>query len=151
MYRSATDIATLEQDINNLCQWSVGWQIVFNVKKCKVLHLGHNVHHTYCMNGEVLQSVTKETDLGVIISNDLKLSKQCVSLVKKANMTLGMIKRHIISRDKITIMKLHKSLVRPKLEYCMQAWNPSSIKDIELLEQVQHRATKLIPEISHLP
>ena len=39
----------------------------------------------------------------------------------------------------------------PKLEYCIQAWNPSLIKDIELLEQVQYRATKLIPEISHLP
>ena len=41
--------------------------------------------------------------------------------------------------------------MRPKLEYCIQAWNPSFIKDIELLEQVQHRATKLIPENAHLP
>ena len=40
--------------------------------------------------------------------------------------------------------------MRPKLEYCVQAWNPSLIKDIELLEQVQHRATKLISEIAHL-
>ena len=30
-------------------------------------------------------------------------------------------------------------------------WNLSLIKDIELLEQVKHRATKLIPEIAHLP
>ena len=41
--------------------------------------------------------------------------------------------------------------MRPKLEYCIQAWYPSLIKNIELLEQVQHRATKLIPEIAHLP
>ena len=125
--------------------------MVFNVKKCKLLHVGHNnVHRGYSMNGEVLQSVTEEKDLGVIISNDLKPSQQCVSAVKKANMTLGMIKRHIVSRDKSTIVRLYKSLVRPKLEYCIQSWNPSLIKDIELLEQVQHRATKLIPEISHL-
>ena len=64
-------------------------------------------------------------------------------------MTLGMIKRHL--EIKKTIVRLYKSLVRPKLEYCIQSWNPSLIKDIELLEQVQHRATKLIPEISHLP
>ena len=51
---------------------------------------------------------------------------------------------------KKTIVRLYKSLVRPKLEYCLQSWNPSLIKDIELLEQVQHRATKLIPEIAHL-
>ena len=92
------------------------------------------------MNGEILQSVTEETDLGIIVSNDLKPSKQCVSAVKKAYMKLGMIKRHIVSRDKNTIVRLNKSLVRPKLEYCIQAWNPSLIKDIELLEQVQHRA-----------
>ena len=84
------------------------------------------------MNGEILQSVTEEADLGIIVSNDLKPSKQCVSAVKKANMTLGMIKRHIVSRDKNTIVRLYKSLVRPELEYCIQAWNPSLIKDIEL-------------------
>ena len=126
--------------------------MLFNVKKCKVLHIGHNnAYCDYSMNGEILQSVTEETDSGIIVSNDLKPSKQCVSAVKKANMTLGMIKRHIVSRDKNTIVRLYKSLVRPKLEYCIQAWNPSLIKDIELFEQVQHRATKLIPEISHLP
>ena len=85
------------------------------------------------------------------MSNDLKPSKQCVSAVKKANLTLGMNKRHIVLRDKNPIVRLYKSLVRPKLEYCIQAWNPLLIKDIELLEQVQHRATKLIPEIAHLP
>ena len=37
------------------------------------------------------------------MSNGLKPSKQCVSAVKKANVTLGMIKRHIVSRDKNTI------------------------------------------------
>ena len=51
-------------------------------------------------------------------------------------MTLGMIKRHIVSRDKKNIVRLYKSLVRPKLEYCIQAWNWSLIKEIELLEQV---------------
>ena len=132
VYRSvptAEDIDKLQQDINNVCQWSKDWQMLFNVKKCKVLHIGHNnAYCDYSMNGEILQSVTEETDLGTIVSNDLKPSKQCVSAVKKANMTLEMIIRHIISRDKNTIVRLYKSLVRPKYEYCIQAWNPSLIK-----------------------
>ena len=84
------------------------------------------------------------------MSNDLKPSKQYVSAIKKANMKLGMIERYVVSRDKNTIVRLYKSLVIPKLEYCIQAWNQSLIKYIELLEQVQHRAAKLIPEIAHL-
>ena len=51
---SEVEIATLQQDISSLCQWSRNWQMVFNVKKCKVLHVGHNnVHYGYSMNGEV--------------------------------------------------------------------------------------------------
>ena len=83
----------------------------------------------------------------IIVSNVLTPSKHFISAVKIVNMILRIIKSHIVSRDKNTIVKLYKSLVRLKLEYCIQAWNPSLIKDIELLKQVQHRATKLIPEI----
>ena len=55
--------------------------------------MGHgNACNIYRMNGEELQSVPEETNLGIIVSNDLKPSKQCA--VKKANMTLGMIKHH---------------------------------------------------------
>ena len=44
---------------------------VFNMKKCKVLHIGHNnAHRDYSMNDEGLQYVMEEADLGVIVSND---------------------------------------------------------------------------------
>ena len=80
------------------------------MKKCKVLHIRHNnAYCDYSMNCEILQNVTKETDMGIIVSNDLKPSKQCVSAVKKVNMTLGMIKRHIVSSDKNTIVIFTKA------------------------------------------
>ena len=55
-----------------------------------------------------------------------------------------MIKRNIKWKDKNIITKLYKALVRPKLEYCVQAWCPQLIKDQEVLEKVQRRATKMI-------
>jgi hypothetical protein len=62
---------------------------------------------------------TQEQDLGSIVDKSGKLWEQCIMAVKKANGTLRMIKRNIESKDKNVIVKPYKSLVRPRLEYCV--------------------------------
>jgi ribonuclease P/MRP protein subunit RPP40 len=42
------------------------------------------------------------------------------------------------------VIKLYKCLIRPRLEYAVQAWRPYLQKDIDLIEGVQRRATKLV-------
>ena len=88
--------------------------------------------------------ITEEKDLGVYITSNLKPGEQCARACKRAMSVLGMIRRHFRGLDKEEFMILYKTYVRPHLEYCVQVWNPTLKKDIECLERVQRRATKLV-------
>ena len=94
--------------------------------------------------------VSEEKDLGVIISRDLKWEKQCSAAVRTANKILGMIKRNFVDRSPERITGLYKNLVRSYLEYCCLLWNPYLVKDIKLIEAVQHRATEMVQATDHL-
>ena len=87
-----------------------------------------------------------ERDLGMIVGSNFKVSKQCIKAARKGNQILGLINRTITCKKKEIILRLYKSLVRPHLEYCIQAWRPHLVKDIEILEKVQKRATRMIKE-----
>ena len=52
--------------------------------------------------------------------------------------------------DKKDFLTIYKAYIRPHLEYCIQAWSPHLVKDIEVLEKVQRAATKLITELKKL-
>ena len=96
-----------------------------NVNKCKVMHVGKtNPVIQYEIIGEKIPETIEEKDLGVFISNNLKVGTQCCKVAKKGNQILGLIERTFTSRDKDIMLKLYKSLVRPHLDYCVQVWCP---------------------------
>jgi len=91
-----------------------------------------------------LEFTDKERDLGIYITRDLKSEEQCVQSAKKARSVLGMVKRHFKVIDKEDFLLLYKTCIRPYLEYCVQVWSPHLKKDIECLERIQRKPTKLV-------
>ena len=145
------DKQNLQDDIDKLVKWSEKWQMLFNFGKCKCLHIGPgNTSMNYEMGGTILSTTVKEKDLGVTMNANMKVSEQCRIAASKANQVLGMIRRNITYKDKSLIVPLYKAIVRPHLEYCIQAWSPYLRKDIDMLEKIQRRATKLIPGLRDL-
>ena len=115
------------------------------------LHTGHgNEDAQYTMGDTVLNTTLKEKDLGLTISADMKVSEQCGIAAAKGNQILGLIRRKLVYKEKELIIPLYKTIVRPHLEYCIQAWRPYRKKDIDMLERVQRRATKMIPKLRNI-
>ena len=63
---------------------------------------------------------------------------------------IGLIRRNITYKETKLIIPLYKAIVRPHLEYYIQAWRPYRKKDIDTLEKIQRRSTKMIPELRDL-
>ena len=155
--KSHEDCGNLQEDLNKLSQWSKSWLLSFNIDKCKRMHIGRgNPHYEYSMYDDQrkelvpLEETTKEKDLGVWITDDLKPSYQCSKAAEKGMRALRMIRRSFEVFDKESFLILYKTYVRTHLEYAVQSWNPYLKKDITVIENIQRRATKLVQGFRNL-
>ena len=125
------------------------WLLKFNSGKCKVMRMGCNEKvgwYSLYEQGERRKPIesTVEKDLGVWVSADLKWKEQCSKAANKAMAVLGMIKITFGAVDVDGFRILYNCYVRPHLEYAFK-------RDVECLEKVQRRATKIVKGFGKIP
>ena len=135
----------LQNDLHTLEIWEKRWDMSFNPSKCQVLHIKRAkcpIQTRYILHGTVLESVPYAKYLGVTISDNLSWTPHIDSVSKKANQTLGFLKRNIKVHNRDLKSTAYTTLVRPQLEYASTVWSPHTATDITKLEAVQRRSAR---------
>jgi len=145
------EMDAIQRDLDRLERWAHVNLMKLNKAKCKVLHMGRgNPKHKYRLGREWIESSSEEKNLGSLVEEKFNLTWKCALAAQITKHILGCIKSSIASRSREGILPLYSASVRPHLESCIQLWSPQHRKDMELLEWVQRRATKIIGGMEHL-
>jgi hypothetical protein len=144
-------VLNLQSDLNRAFKWTQDWLLKFNTSKCVVMHYGHNNKKIpLYIDGKQLNESEAEKDLGVIFCTNLKWKNQVIASTSKANQMLGRIKKSFARFDCKLLKSLYLTFIRPLLEFAVPVWSPIQKADFDIMERVQHRATKLISSIRNL-
>lgn len=151
---SVNDCEDLQTDIFALHKWSEKWLLRFHPEKCKTMRIGNSKTEKYSYRLKetlpAMDYVENEKDIGVVIDNCLSFKDHILEKVNKSNSIMGVINRTYEYLDTTSFKLLYTALVRPHIEYANQVWSPQLKKYIDMVENVQRRATRVIPGLSNL-
>ena len=144
------DKKILQMYINNLLIWSSKWLLKFHPDKCVCMGVGYKNDNPLCynMNGQELSNSLCEKDLGVLFDKSLKFDQHINSIINKANRNLGIVRKTFEYMDKSIFCFIFKGIIRPHLEFAAPVWSPHLDKHIDTIENVQRRATRLVPGLA---
>ena len=144
-----SDIENMQQDINRMIQWCKDWRLTINPGKCN--HIQYNPRSTsqqfsptYYAEGREIEGKRHVRDLGIIISEDLKFHAQVDEACRRAHNEINRIRRTFVSRSPKFLGEMYRQFVRPHMEYCIEVWNPKAQGDINKMERVQNKMTRML-------
>ncbi len=75
---------------------------------CKVMHISRQEGRLHTTEGKILEQITEENDIGVLVTGDLKLSNHCAKAASMAtSVLLRQIQKNFTYRDRFTFVKLY--------------------------------------------
>ena len=124
--KDLSDYSALQNDAENLINYSDSWHLKFNITKCIHLHyhFSSSTHTpTYYIKGKEISRQSETKDLGIIFNMELRWD-QHNSLTSQAYRTLYLLRRTFSTPAVGAKKLLYTSLIRSQLTYCSQLWRP---------------------------
>ena len=151
--KSQADVKGLQDDLVGLQGWEDKWLMSFNPDKCEVLRITNKrknvILANYNIRGSVLRTVNSAKYLGVTIAGNLSWKPHISIITKKANSTLGFLRRNLRKCPPKTKELAYNTYVRPTLEYASSVWDNNIKEQIALVESVQRRAARFVKADYH--
>ena len=144
----ARDRTSLQIDLDKLYEWSVTWLMKIHPEKLFAMEIGgwrENPQHDYTVGPMMVRYSNTEKDIGVEIDDKLNFCCHIETIVKKANSKAGWLRRTFKFLTPTLFRPLYMAIVRSQLEYASSVWSPYLQRDIDKVESVQMRATKMLP------
>ena len=142
-----SDSLELQNDLNNIFEWTKIWGMKFNTVKCVQMTVSKKrkqFQNNYYLDKEILKKKETIKYLGVTIDNKLTFKQHIEDKSKKATTILNMLKRNLYFAPKSVKSKAYTACAQPILEYASTCWSPTSKKLNNQLEMVQHNAAKFV-------
>ena len=144
----------LEHAIHNIGEWSNLWDFPINARKCSLLSIGDPAvaELRFEEDSSIPIPMTQSAlDLGIEVDSSFKPSAQCLRAVNKARGLLFCLKRAFDRLTPDIFIPWYDSIIRPNLDYGIQACSPYLRRDIIHVERLQRLATRMVHGLHSLP
>lgn len=147
---SVDDGRVLQLEIDRLQNWCQENKLALNARKCAIMSITRKapenvIRYKYKIGCDEVSRVESKRDLGVIIDSKFSFDEHINVMTRKAYQMLGFIFRcGKYFRNRMSLTLLFNALVRNRLEYCSSVWNPQYVSEIDIIERVQKKFTRML-------
>jgi hypothetical protein len=138
----------INRDLEKIHQWSVNWLVKFNPQKTETMVISRKLikplQPPLEMNSQILQQGTHHKHLGLFFSNNGLWHDHIDYIVKKAYTRLSMLRKVRFKLNRFTLEKMYLSFIRPILEYGDVVWDTQIHYLINIIENVQSEAARIV-------
>jgi hypothetical protein len=162
---SSQDTFLLQKDLDAIIDWACNNNMQLNKDKFELISHNysknnkykelftelpfHSTYNNYFTGQSFISPSDCVRDLGIFIDDELSWERHISNLCRTGKRLVAWVLNVFYARDKLTMLTLFNSLIRSRLEYCSQIWDPSKVKLINDLEQLQRSFTRRIMHMSN--